>query len=142
MIEITFCPTCGSKNIKKARRDFTRTVKGQTYTVSALEFHECPDCGEKLFDAEAMRKIEWYSPSFPKPRRLKITVCPTCGSDNIKLVRKDQTREFEGRVYTVPDLEFHECPDCGEEVYSPEAVRKIQAYSPAFSKAKRKKKAA
>ncbi|MGH9852498.1 MAG: YgiT-type zinc finger protein [Blastocatellia bacterium] len=89
-----------------------------------------------------MRKIESDSPSFTKPARLKITVCPTCGSDKIKLVRKDQTREFEGRVYTVPDLEFYECPDCGEEVYSPEAVRKIQAHSPAYKKATRKKKAA
>jgi YgiT-type zinc finger domain-containing protein len=73
---------------------------------------------------------------------LKTTVCPTCGSDKIKPVKKDQTREFEGQVYTVPDLEFHECPNCGEEVYSPEAVRKIQAHSPAYKKTAKKKKAA
>lgn len=71
MIEISFCPTCGSKNIKCKRQDFTETVKEQTYTVPDLEFYECPDCGEKLFDAAAMRKIEAYSPSFAKSRQKK-----------------------------------------------------------------------
>lgn len=71
MIEINFCPTCGSQNIKLVRQDFTETVKEQTYTVPDLEFSECPDCGERLFDAAAMRKIESYSPTFAKPRRKK-----------------------------------------------------------------------
>ena len=30
----------------------------------ALEFHECPACGEKVFDREAMRKIQTHSPAF------------------------------------------------------------------------------
>jgi len=40
--------------------------------------------------------------------------------------------EFRGQPYTVPDLEFYECPDCGERIYDREAMRKIEAYSPAF----------
>jgi len=71
MIEITFCPTCGSKKIRKVKRDFTETIKGQTYTVPDLEFHECPDCEEMLFDAAAMRKIESSSPFFAKPDQKK-----------------------------------------------------------------------
>jgi hypothetical protein len=42
---------------------------------------------------------------------------------------------------TVPDLEFHKCPDCGEQPYDQEAMRKFEQYSPAYAK-RRKKKAA
>jgi YgiT-type zinc finger domain-containing protein len=61
----------GSRKIKKVRRNLTETVRGQTYTVPGLEFHECPDCGEKIFDREAMRKIEACSPAFAKSGRRK-----------------------------------------------------------------------
>lgn len=73
---------------------------------------------------------------------LKITHCPTCGSDKLRLVKRDQPREVKGQAYVVPELEFHECPVCGEQIYSPEAMRKIEAYSPSFAKSKRKKHAA
>jgi YgiT-type zinc finger domain-containing protein len=59
-------------------------------------------------------------------------VCPTCGSREIRKVRRTLTRTFRGRSYKVPRVEYHSCPRCGEEVFSPEAVRKIQACSPAF----------
>lgn len=72
----------------------------------------------------------------------QITVCPTCGSNKICLVRKDQVREFNGEQYTVPDLEYQECPVCGEEIYDSEAVQKIEAYSPAYAKPAQQKKAA
>lgn len=72
---------------------------------------------------------------------LNIDICPTCGSDRIKLVRRDFTEEFRGQTYTVPDLEFHECPDCGERIYDSTAMRKFEQYSPAYAK-RRKKKAA
>lgn len=71
MLNITQCPTCGSNKIAKVCRDFTETVNGQTYTVPALEFYECPNCGEQLYDREAMRKIEAYSPSYAKKKILK-----------------------------------------------------------------------
>ena len=38
------------------------------------------------------------------------------------------TRGPARRMYTVPQLTFHECPACGEQVYGPEAMVKIQAY--------------
>ena len=40
--------------------------------------------------------------------------------------------EYQGQRYIVPNLEFHECPDCGEKIYDPEAMRKIEAVSPGF----------
>jgi len=66
---------------------------------------------------------------------LKITICPSCGSGNIRKVRRTWRGEFQGQRYSVPSLEFYECPDCGEKVYDREAMRKIEAHSPAFQKA-------
>ena len=63
-MKISTCPSCGSNKIKKVRRDFAGKFQGETYTVTALDFHECPACGEKVFDREAMRKIESHSPAF------------------------------------------------------------------------------
>ena len=66
MEPIKTCPSCGSAKIKKLRRKWTGEYKGQPYCVENLEFHECPDCGEKIYDREAMRKIEANSPAFTK----------------------------------------------------------------------------
>jgi len=66
---------------------------------------------------------------------LEITVCPSCGSDRITHVQRDWSGEWEGKEYTVPNLRYHECPDCGEKVYDREAMRAIEARSPAFDKA-------
>ncbi len=65
---------------------------------------------------------------------MTIRQCPTCGSRRIRRVRRDLAGEFEGRVYTVPDLEFFECPACGEKVFDKAAMRKIEGCSPAFAK--------
>jgi YgiT-type zinc finger domain-containing protein len=62
MLDIRTCPTCGSKRIQRVRRGVTRTVGGKTYLVPGVDFHECPDCGEKLYGHEAMRKLESYRP--------------------------------------------------------------------------------
>ena len=67
-------------------------------------------------------------------RTLRIGVCPACGSDKIRRVRRDWRGEFQGRRYVVPSLSFYECPACGEKVYEPQAMQKIEAHSPAFSK--------
>lgn len=65
---------------------------------------------------------------------IKITICPTCGSDKIEKVCRTWIGKAQGRTYPVPDLEYYECPDCDEKVYDREAMRKIEARSPAFSK--------
>lgn len=63
---ITICPSCGSDTIKKVRRNWTGKVNGQTYVVPNLEYYVCPRCGEKVYDRQAMRKIEAHSPAFAK----------------------------------------------------------------------------
>jgi YgiT-type zinc finger domain-containing protein len=72
--------------------------------------------------------------------KLNITTCPSCGSEKIKSVRRNATGRVEGKEYTVPDLEYYECPDCGEKIYDCEAMRQIQAHSPAFKRATSKRK--
>jgi len=70
---------------------------------------------------------------------LKIKICPTCSGENIKKVRRNLMSRFAGRSYPVPSLEFYECPDCGEKVYDREAMRKIEATSLAFNRARTRK---
>ena len=61
MIVITKCPTCTSDRIKKVQRTWTGVFLDQTYSVPKLVFYGCPACGEKVYDREAMRKIEAHS---------------------------------------------------------------------------------
>ncbi len=63
---------------------------------------------------------------------MKLRACPNCDSKRLKKIRGNLTREFDGQKYSVSNVEYYECPDCGERIYGPEAVRKIQAKSPAF----------
>lgn len=67
MVRITKCPSCGSPKIAKVRRKWTGEYNGQVYTVEKLEFYDCPDCHEQVYDPEAMRAIEAMSPAFAKP---------------------------------------------------------------------------
>ena len=66
MIEIKTCPNCESKEIRKVRRNWTGQYKGKTYIVPDLDYYECPDCGEKVYDREAMRRIEEKSPAYDR----------------------------------------------------------------------------
>jgi len=61
---------------------------------------------------------------------IDLKTCPTCGSRRIRRVRRNVTRTSQGREFNVPNLTFHECPDCGEQVYSPEAMERIEACRP------------
>ncbi|MCI5148972.1 MAG: YgiT-type zinc finger protein [Candidatus Electrothrix sp. MAN1_4] len=63
---IKSCPSCGSDRIKQVTQDLVRRYKSQKYTVPAVTFYECPDCGEKVYDREAMLKIEACSPAYRK----------------------------------------------------------------------------
>jgi hypothetical protein len=38
------------------------------YVVPNVEYLECPDCSEQLFDHTAMQKIEAHSPAYAKHR--------------------------------------------------------------------------
>ena len=83
-IQIRTCPTCGSDKIQRVVRDVTRKYKGQTYTVPSIEFHDCPHCGEKVYDREAMLKIEAYSPAYRRGRVLAEAGSHTTAAGAIK----------------------------------------------------------
>ena len=71
-----------------------------------------------------------------KTLAIDLKQCPSCGSAKIKKVRRNWTAGFHRKRYTVPNLEFHECANCGEKVYDPQAMRRIEAASPAFTNRK------
>lgn len=73
---------------------------------------------------------------------LKIKTCPSCGSGKIKKVRRNWDGIFKGKRYTVPDLPYYECPECGERVYDRDAMGEIEAHSPAFERTHPKRKSA
>jgi YgiT-type zinc finger domain-containing protein len=52
------CPTCGSRRIRRQTVTITVTVRGKKAEVPGLDLEICPDCGEKLFDLEASRRME------------------------------------------------------------------------------------
>lgn len=65
---------------------------------------------------------------------IDLKTCPTCQSPRIRRVKQTVTRMSRGKKFTVPQLVFHECPVCGEQVYSPEAMQKIEAHRPKRAK--------
>ena len=67
-LHITTCPTCGSDRIQVVVRNLERKYQGRVYMVPDVTFYECPVCGEKVFDREAMLKIEAYSPAYRTER--------------------------------------------------------------------------
>lgn len=72
----------------------------------------------------------------------KLTRCPACGSEAVKAVTGTWRGTYQGRAYSVPNLRYFECSGCGEKIYDPEAVRRIQDASPAFSRVSRNRRSA
>ena len=52
------CPTCGSRKISRQTVTLKVTVRGKKAEVPNLNLEVCPECGEKLFDLEASRRME------------------------------------------------------------------------------------
>jgi YgiT-type zinc finger domain-containing protein len=75
-------------------------------------------------------------------RSFSLSACPSCRSTKIQAVTGEWSGSFQGKGYVVKDLRYFECPRCGEKVYDPEAMRRIQAVSPAFPKIHRGRKTA
>ena len=72
----------------------------------------------------------------------KITTCPSCGSSKIKKIRGNWAGDYKGKRYAVPDLEYYACPTCREKVYDRNAMREIEAHSPAFARVHQKRRSA
>ena len=70
-LQIKICPTCGSNKSKRVIRDLTRIYKERKYIVPMVEFYDCPNCGEKVYDHEAMLKIESHSPAYRKAKSMR-----------------------------------------------------------------------
>jgi len=68
MLKITECPACGSDKIRRVRKNLRRESHGKAYVIPRLAFWECPACGERLFDRDAMRKIEAHRPTRSRAR--------------------------------------------------------------------------
>jgi hypothetical protein len=60
----------------------------------------------------------------------------------LAVVQRDFDGSFEGQIYVVPQLLFRECNNCGEQLFSPAAMRRIEQESPAYHSRRRKRKAA
>jgi YgiT-type zinc finger domain-containing protein len=60
-LKLSVCPTCGKKNLKQVRKTVSGMRDGKQYSVPAVEFYECADCGERVYDPMAMRQIEQRS---------------------------------------------------------------------------------
>jgi YgiT-type zinc finger domain-containing protein len=58
MIKIKTCPTCGSKRIRLVCEDAKFSIRGRQVIVHELDFLRCDNCGERLYDIEASRKID------------------------------------------------------------------------------------
>jgi len=63
-IDITQCPSCGSSKIKKVRGPVSHVFEGETYTVPGVTYYVCPNCGERVYDGEAVAKMQAASPAF------------------------------------------------------------------------------
>ena len=96
-LQIKICPTCGGDKIRLTVEDITRKYNEQIYTVPKVAFYDCPNCGEKVYDREAMLKIEAYSPAYRKNktltsiRRRRFKVARNAPT-SLSLLHEDRTR--------------------------------------------------
>ena len=65
---------------------------------------------------------------------LIVSVCPGCGSSRIERVCGKWAGSYKGKPYEVARLKYYSCPNCGEKVYPPHAMQRIQEASPGFSR--------
>jgi YgiT-type zinc finger domain-containing protein len=72
-LKLSTCPTCGNKNLKKVRKAVTGTRQGKRYSAPNVEFYECHDCGEKIYDSSAIEQIEQHSHVRTKRRPARKT---------------------------------------------------------------------
>jgi YgiT-type zinc finger domain-containing protein len=69
LLNIKMCPTCGSDKVKHMQKDWVGKYKETAYTVPSLNYFECTNCGEKIYDKEAMLRIEEKSPALEFKRK-------------------------------------------------------------------------
>ena len=68
---ISTCPSCGSSAIRKIRGKWSGSFRGKTFIVSMLEYFACPNCRDKVYPPQAMRRIQESSPAYAKSRSVR-----------------------------------------------------------------------
>ena len=61
--------------------------------------------------------------------------CPTCASPRIRAVVGEYRTRVQGEEVVIPQLVRDECPQCGEVLFGPEAMRRMEKYRKAPVKA-------
>jgi YgiT-type zinc finger domain-containing protein len=51
------CPTCGHRPMTRVVRDVETKSEGVAVVVRKVQVDECPKCGERLYDLEALRRV-------------------------------------------------------------------------------------
>jgi YgiT-type zinc finger domain-containing protein len=72
-LPVSACPACGSPRIRAVQEDWSSTYAGKRYLVRNLLYFRCPQCGEKVYDRSAMRRIQAASPAFAKLPQMRKT---------------------------------------------------------------------
>jgi YgiT-type zinc finger domain-containing protein len=70
-LSISTCPSCGSSKIRSIKGKWNGTFRGKKFTVPALEYFACPNCHEKVYPPQAMRRIQENSPAYAKSRAVR-----------------------------------------------------------------------
>jgi YgiT-type zinc finger domain-containing protein len=74
--------------------------------------------------------------------QIVINTCPTCGSRRIRPVKRTIESKRGGKTLVAHGIEVEECPDCGERLFSPEAMEGIAAQAKRPHKPSRQRKSA
>ena len=56
--------------------------------------------------------------------------CPTCGSRKIQKLATDFRGRIGTRIVSLPKLERHECPACGEILFGYDSMKRIEESRP------------
>ena len=58
--KIKTCPSCEEKALKIVISDISRLYNGKTIIIPDVQYEKCSNCGEELYDGEAIDKIDSY----------------------------------------------------------------------------------
>ena len=54
---MTFCPSCGSRQIRRIVEDIKTCADGQEISLESIPFRRCDVCEEEFFDSVSNRTI-------------------------------------------------------------------------------------
>jgi YgiT-type zinc finger domain-containing protein len=52
------CPTCGSRQVIRAKGDVVLRVRGRRHCFQGIEHERCQACGERIFSLDASRLFD------------------------------------------------------------------------------------